>query len=804
MLNNSKNNKNLNKMEEVDGFCYGGEVIGHGAFAVVYKGRHKETNKEVAIKAIAKKNLSKAKNLLTKEIKILQELKGLQHENLVSLLRCVETPTHVYLVMEYCNHGDLAEYLFGKQTINELTIQHFFSQIAKALEALNKKAIVHRDLKPQNILLCNPRHPNKPQPTQLIVKLADFGFARSLPEGIMAGTLCGSPMYMAPEVIMSQQYGAKADLWSIGTIIYQCLTGKAPFLAQTPQALKNYYVRHTDLRPNIPDFCSPLLANLLLGLLKRNPNDRMEFDAFFTHPFFVKEINIDCGGSPSRHISRQLSSEINSSPVHHPKSTGKIVVGQQQQQGGGYFAGMKQRIIPSTDRHLPQTTTTITKTTTFQPNTSIRKQIPPPNNQDRQGYLQTKTTQLNESGEFTFLPPLQETRQSHQNLQHSGGSSTCSSDNPVKQVQVSTTNIRPKISSNVRAVPVPNQRNAFAKIEERKNGKNINNNNLYNNQTTINDQQQLKNIKNENGLFNRGEKMAELKEQKITRIPSVEKIEIPQTTTNTLPLTTTTLNNQQQNLQQNNLKNSTKSPIPPPIKVKACMKVVNVGRMSESDDEEEEEEEEEDDEYIRDQVQLPFTTTEEFMDESTMIDDDDEEEDNKMTNKIKPSTSSSFNLNKTITKNHQEEDDEDDTLEPPPPPELEQETILDECHNQTLAKLRFVLELIETICSVAENKSNPIAIAMESSKHRSRQPSSDAYRRAEQLVLYIRALHILSSALCLTRSQMLASHGIPGQDPQMMVVSAERLMYQHAIELCQSAALDELFGKPQLCPKRYQ
>lgn len=73
--------------------------------------------------------MSKAKNLLTKEIKILQELKGLQHENLVSLLRCVETPTHVYLVMEYCNHGDLAEYLFGKQTINELTIQHFFSQI---------------------------------------------------------------------------------------------------------------------------------------------------------------------------------------------------------------------------------------------------------------------------------------------------------------------------------------------------------------------------------------------------------------------------------------------------------------------------------------------------------------------------------------------------------------------------------------------------------------------------------------------------------------------------------------------------
>lgn len=83
----------------------------------------------MAIKAIAKKNLSKAKNLLTKEIKILQELKSLQHDNLVSLLRCVETSTHVYLVMEYCNHGDLAEYLFGKQTLGETVIQHFFSQI---------------------------------------------------------------------------------------------------------------------------------------------------------------------------------------------------------------------------------------------------------------------------------------------------------------------------------------------------------------------------------------------------------------------------------------------------------------------------------------------------------------------------------------------------------------------------------------------------------------------------------------------------------------------------------------------------
>jgi serine/threonine protein kinase len=84
---------------------------------------------EVAIKAVAKKNLAKAKTLLQKEIKILTDLKGLKHDNLVSLLKCVETNQFVYLIMEYCNGGDLADYLHAKGAINEATIQHFFKQI---------------------------------------------------------------------------------------------------------------------------------------------------------------------------------------------------------------------------------------------------------------------------------------------------------------------------------------------------------------------------------------------------------------------------------------------------------------------------------------------------------------------------------------------------------------------------------------------------------------------------------------------------------------------------------------------------
>ncbi|KAI0220718.1 Serine/threonine-protein kinase unc-51 [Lamellibrachia satsuma] len=226
------------------------DLIGHGAFAVVFKGRYKkDKNKPVAIKCITKKNLAKSQSLLSKEIKILKELSDLKHENVVGLLECKETSHHVYLVMEFCNGGDLADYLQAKGTLSEDTIASFLKQIAGAMVALNAKGIVHRDLKPQNILLCHAGHATNPHPSEIQLKIADFGFARFLQDGVMAATLCGSPMYMAPEVIMSLQYDAKADLWSVGTIVYQCLTGKAPFQAQTPQQLKQFYEKNAILQP---------------------------------------------------------------------------------------------------------------------------------------------------------------------------------------------------------------------------------------------------------------------------------------------------------------------------------------------------------------------------------------------------------------------------------------------------------------------------------------------------------------------------------------------------------------------------
>ncbi|XP_069817111.1 serine/threonine-protein kinase ULK1 [Dendropsophus ebraccatus] len=303
------------------------DLIGHGAFAVVFKGRHKEKQDlEVAVKCINKKNLAKSQTLLGKEIKILKELK---HENIVALYDFQEVANSVYLVMEYCNGGDLADYLHTMRTLSEDTIRLFLQQIAGAMKMLHSKGIIHRDLKPQNILL-SCKGGRRSNPNNIHIKIADFGFARYLQNNMMAATLCGSPMYMAPEVIMSQHYDAKADLWSIGTIIYQCLTGKAPFQASSPQDLRLFYEKHKTLIPNIPRETSCHLKQLLLGLLQRNQKDRMDFDEFFHHPFLdagssmKKSAPVPMPSYPSSGSGSSCSSSSTSHLASPPQSLGEM------------------------------------------------------------------------------------------------------------------------------------------------------------------------------------------------------------------------------------------------------------------------------------------------------------------------------------------------------------------------------------------------------------------------------------------------------------------------------------------------
>jgi len=203
----------------------------------------------------------------------------INHKNVIRLYDVKQSLTKYYLITEYCSGGDLE--VFRGKKFSEAEVQKKIHQISAGLKALIEKNVMHRDLKLNNILLSN----KKPD---AIIKLADFGFARELSLEEYAATCCGTPLYMAPEVLLRKKYNLKADLWSVGVITYLFLTGKFPFHASTPQKLQIAISLGTVKFP--PDFeISDCCFELLKNLLQINPEMRMDWEDYFAHPFIKSE-----------------------------------------------------------------------------------------------------------------------------------------------------------------------------------------------------------------------------------------------------------------------------------------------------------------------------------------------------------------------------------------------------------------------------------------------------------------------------------------------------------------------------------
>ncbi|KAK5719848.1 Serine/threonine-protein kinase [Elasticomyces elasticus] len=308
-----------------------GKEIGKGSFAAVYLAQDRTSKAYAAIKAVQMTKLTKKlKENLESEVNI---LKSLQHPHIVALFSCVETPTYIYLVMEYCQLSDLSQFLKKRHNLatlpetsdifrkypnppagglHEVVVRHFMKQIASALEYLRNRNLIHRDIKPQNLLL-NPAPivmaKQKSEHLPLIasehslvaaagleslpsIKIADFGFARHLPSASLAETLCGSPLYMAPEILRYEKYDARADLWSTGTVIYELVTGKPPFRAQNHVDLLRKIERANDLIPfdNKNLTVSRGMKDVIRKLLKKSPLDRISYEEFFTDPVITGDI----------------------------------------------------------------------------------------------------------------------------------------------------------------------------------------------------------------------------------------------------------------------------------------------------------------------------------------------------------------------------------------------------------------------------------------------------------------------------------------------------------------------------------
>ena len=279
----------------------------------VYLAIDSKKNILTAIKSIPKNKMDQeAQKNFRRELKNLHNLK---HPNIIHILDYLNNQSYNYIVLEYCNGGNLREYLQkymekNKAPLNEFFIQKILRQIAPALEFMHSKNIIHRDIKLENILLNFNTYPNIPKngkrPQALkfsekslnkdfSAKITGLNFSKDLIQDNMGSTILGTPLYMSPDVVerldnkTNKKYNTSADLWSLGVITYELLTGTTPFVGSKYEEVfqnieKGSYKLPKKLKPSIE------IISFINGLLQYYPEKRYDWEQIKQHPFLTKNV----------------------------------------------------------------------------------------------------------------------------------------------------------------------------------------------------------------------------------------------------------------------------------------------------------------------------------------------------------------------------------------------------------------------------------------------------------------------------------------------------------------------------------
>jgi 5'-AMP-activated protein kinase catalytic alpha subunit len=249
--------------------------VGEGCSASVYQAIHVPTRFIVAIKVIPKLLFTLENHCsFINEIKI---IKSLHHPFIAEFLDFFQTTTFYFIVMEYVCHGNLYDYIRENGKLKEIIAHRIFTQLLSVLQYLHElKNIAHRDLKPQNIMLDE----------NYDIRLVDFGVSYCYQEtSDKMKTKCGTPSYMAPEIILGRSYSEKCDLWSAGIILYFMISGYFPFSNENMQNLLTQIIHQE------PDYSSksPEIVEVLKGLLTKNPQNRFSFAQIRVLKWFSKK-----------------------------------------------------------------------------------------------------------------------------------------------------------------------------------------------------------------------------------------------------------------------------------------------------------------------------------------------------------------------------------------------------------------------------------------------------------------------------------------------------------------------------------
>lgn len=260
-----------------------GETLGTGAFATVKLGIKLDDGSRYAIKIVTKSKLSRSdERSLRDEISILQELHKFPDPNphIIKLISVYNEPHYYYLVTELVEGGGLFHRIVKKKSYSENETREICRILIGAIGYCHDHNFCHRDLKPENLLLMSNDNDSD-------IKIADFGFARRVTSEACLSTKCGTPYYVAPEILNSVLYGTKVDMWSLGVITYILLAGYPPFEDINLRRLFHRicvgkFTFHEEYWAEISNHAKDLVTNLL----KVNPKQRFNAHQALEHPWF--------------------------------------------------------------------------------------------------------------------------------------------------------------------------------------------------------------------------------------------------------------------------------------------------------------------------------------------------------------------------------------------------------------------------------------------------------------------------------------------------------------------------------------
>eukprot|EP01112_Ceratiomyxa_fruticulosa_P007351 TRINITY_DN1901_c0_g2_i1.p1 TRINITY_DN1901_c0_g2~~TRINITY_DN1901_c0_g2_i1.p1 ORF type:complete len:452 (+),score=101.84 TRINITY_DN1901_c0_g2_i1:225-1580(+) len=255
-----------------------GKELGRGGFSVVREAKHKKTGDLVAIKCIHKKTVKPEELvLLNREISIMTKLR---HRNIVQLLDKFETANDLFLVLELVTGGELFDKIVERGFYSEDDAAKIVRQILEGVSYMHRHGVVHRDLKPEN-LLCSGKDGE-------VCKIADFGLSKDVESGNLV-TSCGTPSYVAPEVLTGGAYDSECDIWSVGVITYVLLCGFTPFYGDTQRELFDKILRADFSFPSPEwDEISEPAKQFVKALLVANPNQRLNADKALEHAWLAQ------------------------------------------------------------------------------------------------------------------------------------------------------------------------------------------------------------------------------------------------------------------------------------------------------------------------------------------------------------------------------------------------------------------------------------------------------------------------------------------------------------------------------------